>query len=114
MCQKEVKKQVTVGSIFNQYGAAYIHENKPSTEACKMIHLLGACGTSAMDSHNRSCDKCGHAEIAYNTCRNRHCPGCQALEGLEWFEKRKKELLPTNYYHMVFTIPNQLNNIRPQ
>ena len=67
------------------------------------------CRTSAYGYHIDKCDECGETKISYNSCRNRHCPKCQSLAGKKWLEKRIEELLPVHYFHVVFTIPDNLN-----
>jgi hypothetical protein len=69
------------------------------------------CRTSVLGGHNLKCDSCDHQEFSYNSCRNRHCPKCQFLAQAKWVDDRKKELLPVEYFHMVFTIPHELNPI---
>lgn len=71
--------------------------------------MLSACGTSILGSHFEQCDHCRYTGKANNSCRNRHCPRCQQKDKLEWAAKRMEELLPLGYYHLVFTIPHQLN-----
>ena len=69
------------------------------------------CRTAAVGGHVRACDRCGHQEISYNSCRNRHCPKCQSLERVRWQEAREQALLPVPYFHAVFTIPSELHGI---
>jgi len=73
------------------------------------MHAIEACRTAYLGGHVERCDRCGFEKIAYNSCRNRHCPKCQALAKAEWLEKRKAELLPVDYFHLVFTLPHALN-----
>ena len=75
---------------------------------------IGKCKTKAMGSHKYVCDECGHEEITYNSCKNRSCPNCQAGERMRWIEAREEELLNVKYYHVVFTIPSELNMIALQ
>lgn len=75
------------------------------------MRAIETCRTSELGGHLEQCDSCGHERYAYNSCRNRHCPKCQALAKAEWLEKRKDELLPVEYFHNVFTIPHELNQI---
>jgi len=101
--------QISIGDIFSQYGGRYIGSNRTTEQQRSIIHLLSACGTSALGSHFEQCDHCQHTCKANNSCRNRHCPRCQQKDKLEWAAKRMDELLPMGYYHLVFTIPHQLN-----
>jgi len=75
------------------------------------MHAIEVCRTAYLGGHVERCDRCGFERIAYNSCRNRHCPKCQALAKAEWLEKREAELLPVEYFHNVFTIPHELNQV---
>lgn len=77
----------------------------------KIINALTACRTSALQGHINRCDHCGHEEISYNSCRNRHCPKCQGSNSYKWVQSRVDELLPVPYFHVVFTVPSQLNAV---
>lgn len=74
----------------------------------KVIKAIRNCKTGAMGAHKYICDECGYEEIAYNSCRNRHCPNCQTGKKIKWIEARKEEVLNIKYYHIVFTIPSEL------
>ena len=76
-----------------------------TVEHKRVLGALTACRTAALGGHKSRCDHCGHEEIAYNSCRNRHCPKCQAAARHDWLEARSLELLPVPYYHVVFTLP---------
>lgn len=82
----------------------------PKTEA-KVVADIINCRTSVLGGHRLKCDSCAHEEFSYNSCRNRHCPKCQYLAQVKWVEARKAELLPTEYFHVVFTVPHELNRI---
>jgi predicted RNA-binding Zn-ribbon protein involved in translation (DUF1610 family) len=71
----------------------------------KVMSAIEQCRSAALGGHALRCDACGHAEIAYNSCRNRHCPKCQAKAAKRWLEARQADLLPVEYYHVVFTLP---------
>lgn len=77
----------------------------------KTLRLLQQCRTAALGGHVDGCDQCAHVRISYNSCRNRHCPKCQGQKRQEWIEKREADLLPCTYYHLVFTLPQQLNSL---
>ena len=66
------------------------------------------CRTAALGGHVDQCDQCGHQRISYNSCRNRHCPKCQSLARAEWLEDRRAEILDTQYFHVVFTVPEEI------
>lgn len=104
-----MQQQISIADIFSQYGGQYISNNKTTEQQRSIIHLLSACGTSVLGSHFEQCDQCQYTGKANNSCRNRHCPRCQQKDKLEWAAKRMDELLPVGYYHLVFTIPHQLN-----
>jgi hypothetical protein len=101
--------QIRIVDIFSQYGGQYISNNRTTEQQRSIIHLLSSCGTSVLGSHFEQCDHCQYTGKVNNTCRNRHCPRCQQKDKLEWAAKRMDELLPLGYYHLVFTIPHQLN-----
>ena len=72
------------------------------------------CRTAALGGHVEQCDHCGHRRVWYNSCRNRHCPTCQSLARAEWLERRRADLLPTEYFHVVFTVPPAVAEIAAQ
>ncbi len=78
------------------------------------MHALKVCRTAKLGGHIDKCDHCGHQVISYNSCRNRHCPKCQSLAKAEWLEARTEELLPVDYFHVVFTIPETINQVALQ
>jgi hypothetical protein len=94
-----------------QYGESYISRNHPLPQEKGIIRLLSVCRTASLGSHFLKCDHCNYLGKAYNSCRNRHCPRCQHKDQLQWMDDRVKELLPVGYYHLVFTIPCELNPI---
>ncbi|NTS42160.1 IS91 family transposase [Flavisolibacter sp. BT320] len=75
----------------------------------KTLSAIAQCRTAALGGHVDACGDCGSVHISYNSCRNRHCPKCQGHKRIEWIEKRKEDLLPCTYYHVVFTLPQELN-----
>jgi hypothetical protein len=75
----------------------------------RTLRAIKACRTVAMGGHVDSCNSCGHIQISYNSCRNRHCPKCQGHKRVQWIEARESELLPVPYFHVVFTLPDELN-----
>src|ERR1700676_588528 len=80
----------------------------------KVLTAILLCRTAALGGHVDACSKCGHEAVSYNSCRNRHCPKCQANARDRWLEARGKELLPIRYVHMVFTLPRQLSPVALQ
>lgn len=75
------------------------------------MSAIEQCRSPALGGHALQCDACGHADIAYNSCRNRHCPKCQASAAKRWLEARQADLLPVEYYHVVFTLPAPISAI---
>ena len=100
-----------VAGIFREYGEQYRCSHSLPLSHLKVMHAIEVCRTAYLGGHMERCDWCGFERIAYNSCRNRHCPKCQALAKAEWLEKRKAELLPVEYFHNVFTFPHELNQI---
>ena len=104
-----------VADIFRQYGDAYREcFGPPPPEQARVMRAIELCRTAALGGHVDRCDHCGHEVISYNSCRNRHCPKCQSLAKAQWLEARRAELLPVEYYHVVFTLPNQLGPLALQ
>lgn len=103
--------KIEVGDIFRKYGPAYRKQNKLCLAALKVMTAIEQCRTAALGGHTDVCEACGFTKNAYNSCRNRHCPKCQGLAREKWLLARKKELLPVSYFHVVFTIPAQLNRL---
>lgn len=101
--------KITVCDILRDYGQEYLREHKIKGQQKGIVNLLSSCQRSGLGSHYRQCDQCAHLNKAYNSCRNRHCPNCQNKDREKWLDKRMKDLLPIGYYHLVFTIPHQLN-----
>jgi hypothetical protein len=100
---------VSLGSIVRDYGAAYKLQYSPPPLHLKVLDAVAACRTSALGGHAKACTTCGAIKVYYDSCCNRHCPGCQAFKKEKWVEDRKKELLPVAYLHVVFTLPHELN-----
>ena len=104
-------QKIGVCDILKECGGEYIHKYNIKGEQKGLINLLSSCRTGALGSHFRQCDHCKYIDKAYNSCRNRHCPNCQHKDREEWLDKRMQELLPVGYYHLVFTVPHQLNGV---
>jgi hypothetical protein len=94
--------------FLDAYGASL------SPEQRRALTDLARCRTMALGGHVEECDRCGHRQIVYNSCRNRHCPKCQASEAARWVEGRAAELLPVEYFHVVFTLPAAIGPIALQ
>jgi hypothetical protein len=102
---------VEVADVFRQYGAAYRAHHKLPRHHLQAMHAIENCRTAALGGHLEQCDHCGHQRPVYNSCRNRHCPKCQALAKAKWLADRRSELLPVGYFHNVFTLPHELNSL---
>lgn len=102
-----------VADIFRASGAAYRTRNAGhlSFAQLRVMEAIETCRTAALGGHVRACEDCAHLDIAYNSCRNRHCPKCQAAAAYDWLEARRAELLPVAYYHVVFTLPAPIADI---
>jgi len=110
------RANLEVADIFCEYEEDYRHKYGALTNSqqWRTMHAIKICRTAALGGHKNRCDHCGHEVITYNSCRNRHCPKCQSMAKAEWLEARTGELLPVNYFHVVFTAPKLLNQIALQ
>jgi hypothetical protein len=97
-----------VGDLFRDYGPAYRAEHPLTREQSTALTALANCRTKELGGHLDECDQCGHQQISYNSCRNRNCPKCRASQRRAWVEERARELLPIQYFHLVFTLPEAL------
>ena len=102
-----------VADIVRDHGSAYRAANKGhlSLRQLKALSAIERCRTAALGGHVLRCAECSHTEISYNSCRNRHCPKCQASAAHRWLEARELELLPVEYYHVVFTLPSLISDL---
>jgi hypothetical protein len=98
-----------LAAIFRQYGPSYRETHRLPLNQLRTMHAIEICRTKELGGHIDACEDCGHLKISYNSCRNRHCPTCQFLRKEKWLEAREKELLPVPYFHVVFTLPEELN-----
>ena len=98
-----------VADIFRLYGETYRRHHAVPPAQQKVMHAIEACRTAQLGGHAEHCPTCGFERYAYNSCRNRHCPKCQTFAKVQWVEDRKAELLPVPYFHLVFTVPHDLN-----
>ena len=108
-----IRPALEVADIFRAYGAHYrkIHGPAMSREQHRAMRAIEVCRTAVLGGHIDVCDECGAERNSYNSCRNRHCPKCQSLAKAEWLESRIEELLPVPYYHVVFTIPEEIASV---
>lgn len=104
-----IAPRVTVQQILQKQGSSF---NK-NAHVAKVLQRIKTCRTSALGYHVYQCtnDDCGHIKYQYHSCRDRHCPNCGTVKKQEWIESRRQELLPVKYYHLVFTLPHELNSL---
>jgi len=100
-----------VADIFRQHGVAYREAHQLPYDQLRVMRAIEICRTAALGGHIEECDHCNFTRHAYNSCRNRHCPKCQSTEREKWLAARKAELLPVEYFHVVFTLPEQMAEI---
>ena len=105
-----------VADIFRGHGPAWRKANAGhvSLGQLKVMSAIESCRTAALGGHVERCEDCAHTRIAYNSCRNRHCPKCQGAAAKQWLDERKADLLPVPYYHVVFTLPAPIADIAYQ
>src|SRR5580698_8101221 len=102
-----------IADIFRAHGPSWrqAHAGRLSLGQLKVMSAIETCRTAELGGHVERCEDCAHTRIAYNSCRNRHCPKCQGAQAQQWLEARRAELLPLAYYHVVFTLPAQIGDI---
>ena len=102
--------------MFRLYGERFLQKFGASVSAAqrRVIKAIESCRTAVLGGHLEVCDRCGHQRVWYNSCSNRHCPKCQSLARSEWLQDRESELLDTEYFHVVFTVPQEIANIALQ
>jgi predicted Zn-ribbon and HTH transcriptional regulator len=105
-----VRPALEVADVVRTHGDEFrqAHAESLSTGQKRVLRAIEQCRTAALGGHLEECDQCGYERNAYNSCANRHCPKCQSLARAEWLEKRQAELLPCEYFHVVFTLPEPL------
>jgi hypothetical protein len=108
-----MRPALDIADIFRAHGPAWrqAQAGHISLGQLKVMSAIEACRTAALGGHVERCEDCDHVQIAYNSCRNRHCPKCQGAAAQRWLEARQAELLPLAYYHVVFTLPAQIGDI---
>jgi len=108
-----VRPSLEVADIFRMHGSAWRTANAGhvSLAQLKVMSAIESCRTAALGGHIEGCEDCGHRRIAYNSCRNRHCPKCQGAAAREWLAAREADLLPVGYFHVVFTVPAEVADI---
>src|SRR5204862_7992899 len=104
------RSALEVADIFRAHGPAWRQAQRAhlSLGQLKVMSAIEQCRSAALGGHVLRCEACAHSEIAYTSCRNRHCPKCQASAARSWLQAREVDLLPVQYYHVVFTLPAQI------
>jgi hypothetical protein len=105
----EGRPRFEVADVVRAHADYYRRAHRPSAAQEAVLRHVSQCRTAALGGHVQQCDRCGHQRIAYNSCRDRHCPKCQNTARAEWITERIERLLPVPYFHVVFTIPDELN-----
>ena len=107
------KPRLEIADIFRTYGPAWRRANRGHVDLSqlKVMSSIEACRTEALGGHVAACTKCSHQHIAYNSCKNRHCPKCQGPAARDWMTARAEDLLPVEYFHLVFTLPAEVAQI---
>lgn len=107
------RPKLEVADVFRAFGQPYRdeHAGHLSLQQHKVMSAIEHCRTSVLGGHVLQCPECEHVQVAYNSCRNRHCPKCQASSAKRWLEARQTELLPVEYYHLVFSLPSELADL---
>lgn len=108
-----MRTSLEVADIFRTAGPAYraAHTGHLSLTQLKVMTAIENCRTAALGGHVEACEDCGHRRIAYNSCRNRHCPKCQGAAARTWLAEREADLLPVGYFHVVFTLPAEIASV---
>ena len=107
------RPKLEIADIFRAHGPAWRQANAGhvSLSQVKVMSAIEACRTEALGGHVAGCTKCGQHHIAYNSCKNRHCPKCQGPVARDWMAARAEDLLPVEYFHFVFTMPAEIAQI---
>ena len=110
------RPKLEVADVFRRYGKTYRtnHDASMSTAQRRVMTAIEVCRTAALGGQIEQCDQCGYQRICYRSCRNRHCPKCQSLARAEWIQRRQAELLDCEYFHVVFTVPEEIAAIAYQ
>jgi hypothetical protein len=108
---KQKAKMIELADVFHRYEEEYLKENKLPWNIVKAINAIKNCRTESLGGHIWECEDCSEKFEVHNSCRNRNCPKCQGRAREKWLKERKEELLPIGYFHVVFTVPHELNEI---
>jgi len=103
------RPRLELAAIVRQYGDVYRRTHRLTSVQHRALRAIAICRTAALGGRRETCDRCGAVRIIYHSCRNRHCPKCQTLTTERWLAARRADLLPIPYFHVVFTLPHDLN-----
>ena len=106
-----MRTRFDIGQIIRDHGEKFLSTHKVVTPVSKAFGHMEMCRTSALGGHVEVCPECGEIKVSYNSCRDRHCPKCQNKEREQWITLRREEIIPTKYFHVVFTVPDCLHAI---
>ena len=106
--------RLEVAEVFKKHAEEYLAQHGATVAQRQVLRAVQNCRTAVLGGHVEACDRCGHQQVAYNSCRNRHCPKCQGPATARWLAAREAELLPVPYFHLVFTLPNALGPLTLQ
>ena len=99
-----------LAEVVRQYKTSFIAKHQPLKQHLSVLNAIEKCRTASLGGHVDACNSCGHVRVSYNSCRNRHCPQCQGTNREKWIAARQEQLLPVTYFHVVFTLPQELNS----
>jgi hypothetical protein len=105
------RPEYELSQIINRFGAYFVSQCHPNTFTLRTLDALQQCRTQTLGGHKDRCDSCGHERYSYNSCGNRHCPQCQIARQMLWAEDRMNDALNVKHFHVVFTVPDLLNEI---
>ena len=108
---KEMDKRNQLSTVIDRFFASFNAKNKLPSHKLRVLDALQKCRTSYMGGHIEACEDCGQVRVAFNSCRNRHCPKCGGIDKEKWILAREADLLPVKYFHVVFTVPDKLNEL---
>lgn len=109
--QRVARPTLEVADIFRAHGERYRHTHSLTQDQSRVMWCMEACRTAVLGGHVDACEKCDYERPSYNACRNRHCNKCQCLAQAKWISKRQERILPTHYFHVVFTLPQELRRL---
>ncbi len=107
----ESEARPDLADIFRSHGQSYRRAHRLPLSHLKVMRAVEVCRTKELGGHLKKCDTCGFEHPTYNSCRNRHCPKCQSMAKAKWLKKQTSELLPTGYFHLIFTLTHELNRL---